>query len=160
MLSRLVAITQTAVLTLFAAGLALGADPFVGTWKPNPDKWKDSPGAPKSRKSEVLKLEALANHYHQTQYTLDGKPVMQADRKTLATSDFFLDGKEYQTGTMTIVGQRIDERHFRETGKGRNGTSIIDYVVSADGRTLTVTRKGTGTNTGRPLDEVHVYDKQ
>jgi len=67
---------------------------------------------------------------------------MQADGKTLATSDFFLDGKEYQMETMTIVGQRIDERHFRETGKGRNGTSVIDHVVSADGKTLTVTRKG------------------
>jgi hypothetical protein len=154
------AITPTAVLMLFAAGLALAADPFVGTWKPNPDKWKDSPGAPTSRKSEVLKLEALANHYRQTQYTLDGKPVMRADRKTLATSDFFLDGKEYQMGMMTIVGQRIDERHFKETAKGEKGTSVIDYVVSADGKALTVTRKGTGTNTGRTLDEVHVYDKQ
>ena len=154
------AITPTAVLMLFAAGLALAADPFVGTWKPNPDKWKDSPGAPTSRKSEALKLEALANHYRQTQYTLDGKPVMRADRKTLATSDFFLDGKEYQMGMMTIVGQRIDERHFKETAKGEKGTSVIDYVVSADGKTLTVTRKGTGTNTGRTLDEVHVYDKQ
>jgi len=154
------AITPTAVLMLFAAGLALAADPFVGTWKPNPDKWKDSPGAPTSRKSEVLKLEALANHYRQTQYNLDGKPVMRADGKTLATADFFLDGKEYQTGMMTIVGQRIDERHFKETAKGEKGTSVIDYIVSADGKTLTVTRKGTGTNTGRTLDEIHVYDKQ
>jgi len=85
---------------------------------------------------------------------------MQADGKTLATSDFFLDGKEYQTGTMTIVGQRIDERHFKETAKGEKGISVIDYVVSADNKTLTVTRKGAGTNTGRTLDEVHVYDKQ
>ena len=154
------AITRTAVLMLFAAGLALAADPFVGRWKPNPNKWKDSPGAPTSRKSEVLKLEALANHYRQTQYNLDGKPVMRADGKTLATADFFLDGKEYQMGMMTIVGQRIDERHFKETAKGEKGTSVIDYIVSADGKTLTVTRKGTGTNTGRTLDEVHVYDKQ
>jgi len=85
---------------------------------------------------------------------------MRADRKTLATSDFFLDGKKYQMGMMTIVGQRIDERHFKETAKGKKGTSVIDYVVSADGKTLTVTRKGTGTNTGRTLYEVHVYDKQ
>ena len=154
------AITRTAILMLFAAGLALATDPFVGTWKPNPDKWKDSPGAPTSRKSEVLKLEALANHYRQTQYNLDGKPVMRADGKTLATADFFLDGKEYQMGMMTIVGQRIDERHFKETAKGEKGTSVIDYIVSADGKTLTVTRKGTGTNTGRTLDEIHVYDKQ
>ena len=48
----------------------------------------------------------------------------------------------------------------RRESKGRNGTSVIDYVVSADGKTLTVTRKGAGTNTGRTLDEVHVYDKQ
>jgi hypothetical protein len=154
------AITRIALLILFAGGMALAADPFVGTWKPNPVKWKDSPGAPESRKSQVLKLEVLANHYHQTQYTLDRKPVMQADGKTIATSDFFLDGKEYLMGTMTIIGQRIDERHFKETAKGQKGTSIIDYVVSADGKTLTVIRKGTGTNTGRTLDEVHVYDKQ
>jgi hypothetical protein len=72
---------------------------------------------------------------------------MRGDGKALATSDFFLDGKEYQTGTMTTIGQRIDERHFKETAKGEKGTSVIDYVVSADGKTLTVTRKGTGTNT-------------
>jgi len=153
------AVTRTAVMMLLAAGLALAADPFVGFWKPNPAKWKDSPGAPESRKSQMLKLEALGNHYHQIQYTSGGRPVMEADGKTLATSDFFLDGKEYQTGTMTVVGQRIDERHFRETGKGPTGTSVIDYVVSADSKTLTVTRKGTGTNTGRTLDEVHVYDR-
>ena len=155
------AITPTAaILMLFAAGLAFAADPFVGTWKPNPGKWKDSAGAPEGRKSQVLKLEALTNHYHQTQYTLNGRPVIQPDGKTLATADFFLAGKEYQIGAMTIVGQRIDERHFKETAKGKKGTSVIDYVVSADGKNLTVTRKGTGTNTGRPLDEVHVYDKQ
>src|SRR5580704_13532258 len=45
-LNSIMAITRIAVLTLLAAGLALAADPFVGTWKPNPDKWKDSPGAP------------------------------------------------------------------------------------------------------------------
>jgi hypothetical protein len=85
----------------------------------DPGKWRNSPGAPEGRKSQVLKLEALTNHYHQTQYTLNGRPVMRADGKTVATADFFLDGKEYQMGMMTIVGQRIDERHFKETRKGR-----------------------------------------
>ena len=160
-MKRFLVFAAVVALSLVASDVLLAqSNPFVGTWKPNPGKWKDSPGAPEGRRSQVLKLEALTNHYHQTQYTLDGRPVMQPDGKTLATADFFLDAKEYQIGTMTIIGQRIDERHFKETAKGQKGTSVIDYVVSADGKNLTVTRKGTGTNTGRPLDEVHVYDKR
>ena len=57
------------------------------------------------------------------------------------------------------TGIRIDRRHLRNTVKGPKGTLISDWLISADGKTLTNTRKGNGTSTGRPIDEVLIYDK-
>lgn len=56
--------------------------------------------------------------------------------------------------------ERIDERHLRSTTSDAKGKAVFDYVVSADGKTLTVTRKGVGLTSGRQLDELLVYDKQ
>jgi len=81
--------------------------------------------------------------------------------KITALSPHFFDGKEHPRGANnTVIGERLNERDFKETIKGPRGTTLLEWFVSADGKTLTQTAKGTGNDTGRPLDEVLVYDKQ
>jgi hypothetical protein len=153
-------ILRAALLALFAAGIAVAADPFVGTWKPNLDHWKDSPGAPEAtleaRKSQMPKWEATGKDaYRMTTLASDGKPVNSVD--------MIVDGKERQaseTDKDLVTAQRLGKTHIRLSVRGSKGTATNDYVVSADGKVLTVTRKGTGTTSGRRLDEIHVYDKQ
>ena len=88
--------------------------------------------------------------------TTDGKIAVRANGK-IASEVRIFDGKDHDGA----VPQRIDERHLKSTVKGAKGTSMQDFLVSEDGKTLTIIRKGTATATGRPLEgEVWVYDKQ
>jgi hypothetical protein len=145
-----------AIAALTASLSAFAADPFVGTWKPNVEKWKLSPGAPERRKSEVITFESAGkDKYRLTTTTLDGKAT------DIAPETLIVDGKEQKDDNgVTAKFQRIDSSHVRMTLKSTKGTAVIDWVASPDGKTLTVTRKGTGATSGRPLDEFLVYDKQ
>jgi len=147
---------RTAIFALFATGLAIAADPFVGTWKPDLSRWSDSPGAPESRKSQMLKWEASgSDRYRITTLASDGRPV--------SSVDVLLDGKEHQvsdTDKDLYKAQRLSATSIQVSVKGTEGATLLSYSVSADGRFLTHSRKGTGTNSGRQIDETHVYGKQ
>jgi hypothetical protein len=149
-------ISQFAAATLMTAALAFAEDPFVGTWKLDPEKTKAGPGAPTNWKTLIsFKVEVIGpNQHHITGFAADGKVT--------DTSDNIFDGKERPNAKGRLIKLiRIDERHVRETAKGTKGTSVTDSVVSADGKTLTETMTGTGPGSGRPLEgEVLVWRKQ
>jgi hypothetical protein len=132
------------------------ADPFVGTWKPDVEKWKLSPGAREQRPSTTLTIEATGeNAYRFTWTTVDGKPT------GIPPQVLFVDGKEHKLPDgNTYKGQRINERHWKVNELGPKGSNTYERVISPDGNTLTVTRKGTGPASGRPLDELFVYSKK
>jgi hypothetical protein len=73
----------------------------------------------------------------------------------------FLDGKEHPVGDgdMATV-RRVSDMHISMSVKGPKGVTKMEYMVSADGRELTVTRRGVGTKSGRTIDEVHAYSKE
>ena len=118
-------IARSVLLTVISAGLTFAADPCVGTWKPNPDKWKDSPGAPENRKSNLITLEAVTNgHYRHTRVSPDGKrgPAV----------DLFLDGKEHPVGDGDMITVlRVSDMHISMSVKSPKGVTAIDYMVSA-----------------------------
>jgi hypothetical protein len=149
-------ISQFGAAILLTATLALAEDPFVGTWKLDPEKTKAGPGAPASWKTAIsFKVEVIGpNQHHITAFSPDGKVT--------DTSDNIFDGKERQNAQRRLIKFiRIDQRHVRETAKGTKGTSVTDSVVSNDGKTMTETMTGTGPGTGRPLEgEVLVWRKQ
>jgi len=150
-------ISRIAALAFLGAGIALAADPFVGTWKPNLAKWHDSPDGPSPRKTEVSTWELVGKDTYRVSFLAPDGKVAKRSNGQLATEDRIFDGKDHDGA----VPERIDERHLKSTVKGAKGTSLNDFQVSADGKTLTITRKGTATSTGRPLDgEVWVYDRQ
>ena len=91
------------------------------------------------------------DHYRVTRTTPDGKN---------STVGLTFDGKEHTDSTNSVLGVKVGPRRFKNTIKGPKGTLVSEWLVSPDGKRLTNTRKGSGTSTGRPIDEIFVYDKQ
>ena len=153
--SRSVRASVLGVLALLAAASPAYAAPdfLLGTWKANPTKTKLSPGTPDVRKSELMIVDDMGvDQYRVTRITQDGKN---------STVGLYFDRRERFSDPMTsVVGVKLGPNSFRNTIKGTKGTLVSEWTVSADGKVLTNTRKGTGTETGRPIDEVLVYDRQ
>src|ERR1700679_3048285 len=71
-----------AVIALLSVRLVLAADPFVGTWEPNPAKWKSDARPDNANRTLTIKWQAVGqDHYRTTQYTPDGKHRMGSDGK-------------------------------------------------------------------------------
>jgi hypothetical protein len=144
-----------AIAALTVSMSAFAADPFVGTWKINIEKSKLSD--PARWKGTVAIMEPTAGGLRNT----FERPM--PDGQIRRTSSVLFYGKdtpaEGSPGDTTIT-ERIDSFHLRVIYK-TNGkqTSVLESTVSPDGKTITDTHKGTGRS-GKPLDEIRVYDKQ
>lgn len=143
--------------TLIAGSLAFAGDNWVGTWKLNAAKSKYSPGpAPKAQTltfqaapegikviAESVNAEGQANKGGYTS-KFDGKDVPMAAN---ANAD-------------TTAPRRVDDNTYTSIWKKAGKVTITTKaVVSADGKTLTITRAGTDAQ-GRPENTTAVYDKQ
>lgn len=148
-----------AVVSMLVLGVdVLAADSNIGTWKLNLAKSTFSPGP--APKSQTLKIEAWGADG--VKYTADGvdaegKPMhweMQAkyDGK-------FVPFKGNPDADM-LSYKRIDANTVESTTQ-RNGkpAQITKVVVSADGKTRTLTQTGANAK-GQPVNNVVVYDKQ
>jgi hypothetical protein len=153
--------TRTCLLTLavlFAAVAMCSAAEEVnmGTWKLNEAKSKFSSGAPKN----TTVVYATADD--SVKVTVDG---VDADGKPVHnewTGKF--DGKDYPvTGDPTSdtrAYKRVNDHTLEVTNKkGDKGTTTARIVVSADGKSRTVTSHGTDAN-GKKISSTAVYDKQ
>ena len=149
-----------------ALGMLLGAhvvtltaqtDPRIGTWKMNPGKSKYSPGpAPQSL---TVKVEPSGQGEKATAefVNADGSRT-----NTEYTANF--DGKDYPlTGSQmadTVSLKRVDARTTERTDKkGGKVAQTLTRVVAQDGKTMTVTSKGTNAQ-GQAMNNVVVFDKQ
>ena len=150
------ALVVIAVLALTTVVIA--ADNNVGTWKLNLAKSKYSPGP--APKSQTLKIEAWGNDG--VKYTADG---VGADGKpTHAEFQAKYDGKDYpfkgNPDADMLSYKRIDANTLEATTKlNGKGTIAAKAVVSADGKTRTVTQVGTNAQ-GQALNITSVYEKQ
>ena len=147
-----------AVILLMGFALsAQAADPLVGTWKLNVAKSTYSPGpAPKSL---TVKIEAAGEG---VKLTADGVRGDDTPIRVEFTAQY--DGKDYPiTGSSmadTVSLKRLDANTTERTDKkGGKVTQTLTRKVSSDGKTMTVTYKGTDAE-GRPIDNVAVYEKQ
>jgi len=148
------------VLGMLVSGVVLAqSNPSAGTWKLNTEKSKFSPGpAPKSL---TLTLEAQDNGVKaSSQGTApDGSPTTWS-----YTANY--DGKSNPisgtgpSGADTIALKRINpnttKSTFKKAGKVVRTSRL---VVSKDGKVMTITAKGTGSD-GQPVSDVLVFDKQ
>jgi hypothetical protein len=148
------------LVTLFTSGLTLAqTDAFVGTWQLTVAKSKFDAGT--ARKSETRIVESSPNGMkvsvnrtnadgsnQQFNYTtnFDGKP-----HPITGAGPFGADSIDVTLGAANSLTYKV-MRGGKVVGTGKS-------VVSADGKTLTLTSKGTDAS-GKTSSSVAVYDKQ
>ena len=147
---------------LFAAsasriGLAQSSDPFIGKWTLNPAKSTYSPGP--APKSGTATFTAPGDN---VQVVIDG--VAADGKKTHWEYTAKADGKEYPVmgnpEVDTIRLQQLNSRSVATVYKmGGKATITNVRTVSADGKKLTVTSKGTNLQ-GQTVNNVQVFDKK
>src|SRR2546430_9092914 len=146
----------TLVFCFSGAAACLAADPQMGTWKLNESKSKIAPGTLKN--TQVV----YSSMFGQVKVKSDG---IDANGKPIHFEwSGKLDGKDYPvTGdpnSDTRSYTKVNDRTLTTANK-KNGKVTVtgQIVVSADGKSRTVTLNGT-TPKGKKLKNVAVYDKQ
>ena len=150
------AIAMTLALGFVGAALCLAADGFIGTWKLNELKSKLAPGTAKN--STVV----YATMGDNVMVTIDGTDAAGKPTHTEWMGKY--DGKDYavtgdSTSDMRSV-TKIDDHTLTFTVK--KGAKVLftgTIVLSADGKTRTVTTEGTDSS-GKKVTAIAIYDKQ
>lgn len=144
-----------ATLVVILGGTALAQSP--GTWKLNLSKSKYTQGP--APKSTTIKYETVGAGYRATVDTVaaDGSVVHYT-----YTANY--DGKDTPVTGNPSADTNSRTRINASTTKGvaKKGGEVMTnatYVVSSDGKTLTITTSGKDAK-GQPLSSVAVYDKQ
>jgi hypothetical protein len=150
------AIGLTSAFCFLAAAACLAADPQMGTWKLNESKSKITPGTLKN--TQVV----YSSMFGQVKIKADGVDANGKPQHTEWSGKF--DGKDYPvTGDPNSDARsytKVDERNLTTTNKKNGKVRVIgQIVISADGKTRTVTIEGT-TPKGKKFKNVAVYDKQ
>ena len=133
-------------------------DPRVGTWKLNVAKSTYSPGP--APQSVMVKVEAAGQG---EKATTDFVNADGTRTTTQYTAGF--DGKDSpltgsQLGADMVSLKRIDAQTTERTDKkGAKVVQVLARVVSQDGKTMTVTTKGTNAQ-GQAVNNVAVFEKQ
>ena len=150
-----------ALLGVLSAGIitvsAQATDPRIGTWKLNAAKSKYDPGPPPQ--SLTVKVEPAGQGEKVTAefVNMDGTRAT-----TVYTANF--DGKDSpligSPIANTVALKRVNPHTTARTDK-KEGKVIqtLTRVVSQDGKTMTVTVKGTNAQ-GQVVNNVIVFDKQ
>lgn len=140
-----------------AVAFADAPDPETGTWTLNLAKSRFSPGpAPKSQ-TRTYARTAQGVTFAIKGVTAGGSPVSYQ-------STYKYDGKDYPVTGSSIIDtlsvERVNPSTVRFTGK--KAGKVVETgtrKVSADGKVLTVSVKGT-TAKGVQFREVGIYDRQ
>ena len=150
------AIAVTLALCLVGATLCLAADGFLGTWKLNEAKSKLAPG---TAKNSTVVYSTMGD---QMMVTIDGTDAAGKPTHTEWMGKY--DGKDYPvTGDSTSDARsvkKIDDHTLAFTVK--KGDKVLftgRIVLSADGKSRTVTTEGTDSS-GKKITATAVYDKQ
>ena len=149
-------IVMAAVVCLAGAAVCFADDANMGTWKLNEAKSKIGAGA---AKNHTVVYAATGDSI---KVTVDG-----ADADGKATHNEWtgkFDGKDYAvTGDATSdmrAYKRVDDHTLTFTAtKGGKVTMTGRVVISADGKTRTVTTTATDAG-GKKISSTGVYDKQ
>ena len=154
---RIRTIGLTLALCFFAVAACFAADdPQMGTWKLNEAKSKTAPGM---EKLTTVVYEAVGD---QVKVTIDGtdadgKPIHNEWTGKFDEKDYAVTGDS--TSDMRSY-KKIDSHKLKFTvKKGDKTIATGRIVVAADGKSRTVTAKGTDEH-GKQFKNVSAYDKQ
>jgi hypothetical protein len=146
----------TLAFCFLATAACFAADPQMGTWKLNEAKSKITPGTLKN--TQVV----YSSMFGQVKIKSDG---IDANGKPIHVEwSGKFDGKDYPvTGDPNSDSRsyaKMNERTLTTTNKKNGNVTVTgQIVVSADGKSRTVTVSGT-TPKGKKFKNVAVYDKQ
>ena len=146
----------TLVLCFVGATVCFADDPHMGTWKLNEAKSKIAAGAPKLT---TVVYEAAGDNVKVTGdgTDADGKPLHHEWTGKFDSKDYPVTG-DPSTDTRSVT--KVDDHTLAITNKKGDKVGITARaVVSADGKTRTVTLTGTDSK-GKKLTSSAVYDKQ
>jgi hypothetical protein len=146
----------TVALCLLAGAVCFASDANMGTWKLNEAKSKFAAGA---TKNHTVVYEAAGD---KVKVTVDGVDGDGKPAHNEWTGNF--DGKDYPvTGdpsSDTRAYTKVNDHTLEMTvKKGGKVTATGRVVVSADGKSRTVTTSGTDAK-GKKVKNAGVYDKQ
>jgi hypothetical protein len=135
------------------------SDAHVGTWELNLQKSSFDPGPPPKRQTLFYKAEGKGLTALLQGVDAAGKPIALNPDNLAIT----FDGRDHPTARVNYDSSawvRISPNKYIAYRK-RAGKIVLtsENVVSADGRTMTITTKGVGED-GRPINNVRVYEKQ
>jgi len=147
-------------LVLFSAGLALAqSDPFVGSWELNVAKSKFGPGAERRSETRIVESSPTGMKVSVDRTNADGSSQQYNYTTNFDDKPHPITGMApYGADSIAVTLGTSNTLSFKLTKGGKavgSGTS----VVSADGKTLTLTSKGMDAN-GKPISSVTVYDKR
>jgi hypothetical protein len=145
----------TAVVLCGVASTAQTTDLPMGTWKLNLAKSKYNPGP-------LPKSETLRWQVSQGTFKFSADTVEAQGQTTHMEAITNADGRDYSLKgfpNTTRSTKRIDAQVWVVTVKVNGKVTVTRReALSADGKTLTVT--ATGTDEGRPVNNVSVFEKQ
>ena len=157
-MSRSAVVGVLVVVAAVAVLSAQGENLQVGTWKMNIAKSKFSTGTGfKSATSRIEPVPGGVRHSVDSVYA-DGTTRKYGYTTTYDGKDVPVTGNSPYGDTTALT--RKDERTTRTVYKSKGTVTVIQVsVVSADGKTRTVTSKGTNP-AGQTVDNLSVYDRQ
>jgi len=153
---RAMLVLLVGILALTSSMSAQAPKALLGTWKLNVAKSKFSPGpAPKSM---TITYAAAGDGL---KISVDVVPATGASQHWEMSGNY--DGKDNPvTGNPDadmISMKKIDDQHGESTFKKGGKVMVTNArVLSADGKTLTITSKGT-TADGKPRHDVQVFER-
>ena len=153
---RAMLVLLVGILALTSSMSAQAPKALLGTWKLNVAKSKFSPGpAPKSM---TITYAAAGDGL---KISVDVVPATGASQHWEMSGNY--DGKDNPvTGNPDadmISMKKIDDQHGESTFKKGGKVMVTNArVISADGKTLTITSKGT-TADGKPRHDVQVFER-
>ena len=133
-------------------------DPWIGTWKLNTAKSKYDPGP--APRSSTLTMTAANGAIKQTVETIPASSFLPSRSELTAKFDGQDAPVKGNPNADTSAYKRIDGRTYEVISKlGGKVTLTSRVVISADGKTRTVTQTGVNAQ-GQKVNNILVYDRQ
>ncbi|HYP08520.1 MAG TPA: hypothetical protein VER03_19955 [Bryobacteraceae bacterium] len=135
-----------------------GADNSIGTWKLNVAKSTFSPPPMPVRSLTTIRTAVNGGvKVVNSGEMADGTAINSGYSAKYDGSPSSIDGTIWDT----ISVKQVDDNTFTNESKKNGGSyhTVAQVKISADGKTMTVTSKGT-TAEGKPLNSTFIYEKQ
>ena len=159
-MKKLFSFLMTIVLALSFTELILGqTDTFLGTWKLNVNKSKFVPGPPRKSETRIVVTGPAGMKVDVDRVNGDGSTQQFEYTSNLDNKTYPITG-DGPYGADSIAANLASPNTIQSTlTKGGKVVATATTVVSADGKVLTITTKGTDAK-GKHFTNVSVYDKQ